>query len=193
METDWQEVLSRALAGDEQSLGALCQRYVKPRIHPLILQRVQHWQDAEDLTQQVLEKVVQYASRIRCRSLNSFEAFISIVARNACIELWRKRSKNPVVLPLADDAPDHCATPEQEAARCELIDLLNTLVREALSEDERELLVMRILLDFTFRKIAEQTGISIATLHARYQRILQKLGEAPDLAAYSNAQRRKLR
>lgn len=193
METDWQEVLSRALAGDAQALGALCQDYVKPRIHPLILQRVQHWQDAEDLTQQVLEKVVQYASRIRCRSLSSFEAFVSIVARNACIEFWRKRSKNPVVQQLTEETPDNCETPEQEVARYELIDRLNTLVREALSEDERELLVMRILLDFTFRKIAEQTGISIATLHARCQRILQKLSEAPDLAAYSNARRRKLR
>lgn len=190
MEIDWQEVLIRALDGDQQALGALCQEYMQPRIRPLILQRVRHWQDAEDLTQQVFEKVVQHASRIRQRSLRSFEAFVIIVARNACIEFWRKRLNDPVSRQSASDAPDDRSRPDRAFERDELTELLNTAVEGQLSEDERELLVMRILLDWSFRKIEEQTGISVSTLHARYQRALQKLGEAPDVAAYSTRRRR---
>ncbi len=193
MDIDWQEVLIRALDGDQQALGALCQEYMQPRIRPLILQRVRHWQDAEDVTQQVFEKVVQHIARMRQRSLKSFEAFVMIVARNACIEFWRKRSKDPVTRQPAADAPDERDRPDRELERDEFTKLLNTVIRENLSEDERELLVMRILLDWSFREIEEQTGISVSTLHARYQRALQKLGEAPDVAAYSTRRRRNRR
>lgn len=190
MEIEWQEVLSRALDGDAEALGAVCQEYLTPKVRAYMLQQLGHWHDAEDVTQQVFEKVIRNASRIRQRSLAGFEAFVMAVARNACIEFWRKRGRQERSRPSEPAAPAAHETPYQHVERHELKRILDERIRTKLSEEEREILVMHESLEFSFRKIAELTGSSVSSVHARYHRALQKIGNTPDLAAYSNVRRR---
>ena len=190
MEIDWQEVLCRALDGDAEALGAVCQEYLTPKVLTYTLTQLGHWHDAEDVTQQVFEKVIRNASRIRQRSLASFEAFVITVARNACIEFWRKRGRQNRLQSSESDAPGGDETPYQHVERQELKRILDQAIRENLSEEERQILVMHVFLEYSFRKIAEQTGISVSAVHTRYHQALQKMGKIPDVAAYSKGRRR---
>ena len=48
-----------------------------------------------------------------------------------------------------------------------------------LSGDEREVLILRIYMKWTFERIAEVLGLPLGTVGARYRRAIDKLGEMP--------------
>lgn len=45
---DWQEILNKALGGDPEALGILCQDYLKPKVYAFAMNMLKNPQDAED-------------------------------------------------------------------------------------------------------------------------------------------------
>jgi RNA polymerase sigma factor (sigma-70 family) len=109
--------------------------------------------DADDVAQEGLIRLWNYCERLDAR--RNMEALAVRVAKNVCVEIYRKRNNNTVALNerLKDDttADAHLNAEETQHKIDEAI--------ERLSPRERELLRKRHIEGHTAEEIANETGI----------------------------------
>ena len=109
--------------------------------------------DADDVAQEGLIRLWNYCERLDAR--RNMEALAVRVAKNVCVELYRKRNNNTVALneKLKDDttADAHLNAEETQQKIDEAI--------ERLSPREQELLRKRHIEGHTAEEIANETGI----------------------------------
>lgn len=176
---EWQEELSRALDGDREALGRLCEGYLKSKTYAYALTLLKNAQDAEDIVQSVFTWLVEHHGCIRKHSLESFEAFVMKMTKNACLDYLRKQK---ITEPIA---PEHqiADVTGQDLTRHEIIAVLQIAIRE-LSAEDQELFTMRVLEEYSYQQIAEQTGIKLTTIFYRCRMMFKKFLENSDLRAY---------
>ena len=121
--------------------------------------------DAEDGRQDTLFAVLRYASSYRDGS--NAHAFVLTIARHLAIDVVRKRK---ATVPLDEIAPADQPVCETDWSRCDVRDLLAVL-----TEDERQLVVLRLYAGLGYRKISRVMEISVVAAQKRYQRALKKL------------------
>lgn len=85
------ELVVAAKAGDGGAVAALYESYF-PRVFRYIMARTGRVQDAEDLAQDVLLKVIEAIDRFQWRE-SPFSAWVFRIARNEFINKWRKDSR----------------------------------------------------------------------------------------------------
>ncbi|GAK56529.1 DNA-directed RNA polymerase specialized sigma subunit [Candidatus Vecturithrix granuli] len=61
---EWQEELSRALNGDREALGRLCEGYIRSKTYAYTLNILKNAQDAEDIVQSIFAWLVEHHGRI---------------------------------------------------------------------------------------------------------------------------------
>ena len=109
--------------------------------------------DAEDVAQEGLIRLWNFCERLDAR--RNMEALAIRVAKNVCVDTYRKRSNNPITLDdrLEDDttADAHLNAEETQHKIDEAIERLNPR--------ERELLRKRHIEGHTAEEIANETGI----------------------------------
>ena len=109
--------------------------------------------DAEDVAQEGLIRLWNYCERLDAR--RNMEALAVRVAKNVCVDTYRKRSNNTITLDdrLEDDttADAHLNAEETQHKIDEAIERLNPR--------ERELLRKRHIEGYTAEEIANETGI----------------------------------
>lgn len=179
---DWQEILNKALGGDPEALGILCQDYLKPKVYAVAMNMLKNPQDAEDTVQDVFARLLEHRGKIRKHALDSFESFVIRITKNACIDFLRKRKSTEPV------AEGHRVqeTTKEEIIRKEIVELLCATIHNILSEDEQKIFEMKAIQELPYRIIAESMGVKLTTLHAQYRKLLMKIGENADLRAYWN-------
>jgi RNA polymerase sigma-70 factor (ECF subfamily) len=166
------ELITRALAGREESFEELVRRYQRP-IVAYVYRMVGDYDAALDLTQEVFIKV--YGSLERYRPEFKFSTWIYRIAHNAAIDHLRRlggmRTEDLEIegeggrtyeKPLASSAP----TPEQESERRERRAEIEEIV-QALAPAYRELIVLRHAHDLSYDEIAEVTGLPLGTVKNR--------------------------
>ncbi len=166
------ELITRALAGREESFEELVRRYQRP-IVAYVYRMVGDYDSALDLTQEVFIRI--YNSLGRYRPEFKFSTWIYRIAHNAAIDhLRRSDSSRTEELevegeggqtfqrPLASKAP----TPEQLSERNERRGEIEEVVRQ-LPPAYRELIVLRHAHDFSYDEIAEVTGLPLGTVKNR--------------------------
>lgn len=121
---------------------------------------------AEDITQ---EAFLKYLERYRFSSPETALKYLYAIARNLCIDEYRR----PAALPLEEDGGKHAAESSGEDS------LLTTLtVRAALREltpEEQELLLLRYVNEVPAGVIAKLLGISRFSLRRRLLAASRKL------------------
>lgn len=145
------------------------------RLFLFIRRRVGHDSDAEDILQDVLYELVE-AYRLM-KPIEQVGSWLYRVARNRIIDLFRK--KRPVSLAdipfdrdaeeglrLEDLLPSPEAGPDALFARSVLLDELEAALQE-LPEEQRDVFVAHEMDGRSFKKIADETGLSINTLLSR--------------------------
>ena len=166
------ELVSRAVAGREESFEELVRRYQRP-IAAYVYRMVGDYDAALDLTQEVFIKV--YGSLARYRSEFKFSTWIYRIAHNSAIDHLRRQGTGRMEelertsdetgtyqKPLASSAP----TPEQESERAERRAEIEEVVR-ALPPAYRELIVLRHMYDMSYDEIAEVTELPLGTVKNR--------------------------
>ena len=147
----------------------------RPRLRNFIRRRVGDRSDAEDILQEVFSELVE-AYRMM-KPLEQVTAWLFRVARNRITDLFRSKkreaSKEPAVttedgetLEWEDLLPAPDAGPESAYARSVLLEEMDAALDE-LPEEQREVFVAHELLGYSFKELAEQTGISVNTLLSR--------------------------
>jgi RNA polymerase sigma factor (sigma-70 family) len=147
----------------------------RPRLRNFIRRRVPDQSDAEDILQEVFSELVE-AYRMM-KPLEQVTAWLFRVARNRITDLFRSKkreaSTEPAVttedgetLQWEDLLPAPDAGPESAYARSVLLEEMDAALDE-LPEEQREVFVAHEFLGYSFRELAEQTGLSVNTLLSR--------------------------
>jgi RNA polymerase sigma factor (sigma-70 family) len=164
-----------AMAEQDQRISEAIERE-QSRLRNFIRRRVADRDDAEDVLQDVFYELVE-AYRLM-KPVEQVTAWLFRVARNRIIDLFRKKSREalreepPAVtedgetLPLEELLPSPEAGPDAAYARSVLLEELEAALDE-LPDEQREVFIAHELMGYSFKEIAEQTGVSVNTLLSR--------------------------
>ena len=147
----------------------------RPRLRNFIRRRVPDQSDAEDILQDVFSELVE-AYRMM-KPLEQVTAWLFRVARNRITDLFRSKkreaSREPAVttedgetLQWEDLLPAPDAGPESAYARSVLLEEMDAALDE-LPEEQREVFVAHEFMGYSFKELAEQSGVSVNTLLSR--------------------------
>ena len=156
------------------------------RLRNFIRKRVADPGDAEDILQDVFYEFVE-ASRMM-KPVEQVTAWLFRVARNRITDLFRKKKPEAFAslpgvttedgeeLGLEDMLPSPDAGPEAAYARSVLVDELDAALDE-LPEEQREVFVANEVMGYSFKEIAQQTGVNVNTLLTRKHYAVLQLRE----------------
>ena len=171
--------------GDDRAFECLYSRYQR-RIHAYVLGMCKDHARAEDLTQEVFVSALR-----RMRETErpiAFKPWVYEIAKNACIDHFRRSRRAEEVSREADDglAPADYGRlvgdgPTPEAAVVAKQDLDNLCgAFGGLSDVHHEVLVMRELEGFSYREIGERLGMSRPAVESTLFRARRRLSEEYD-------------
>ena len=173
-------VVERVLGGDTDAFEALVTAYQK-QIYNLTLRYVSSPEDAADLTQEAFLRAFRSLSSFRGDS--RFSVWMYRLTTNICIDFLRSRgrgSASSLTVENEDeeieelDVPDERFEPQKELERREL----RRAVREGLqtlSEDAREIVILRELEGLSYAEIGERLGLEAGTVKSRLFRARKAL------------------
>lgn len=172
------DLIARYQQGDESALKLLIDRYGK-RLFSYILISVKNRELAEDIFQDTFIKVINTIRSGNYREEGKFFQWIMRIANNLKIDYYRKVQKLPVfdangeydIFDLIGTMEDSA---EQKLIREQIYCDLNKIV-DLLPAEQKEVLVMRIYQDYSFKEIADMTGVSINTALGRMRYALINL------------------
>ena len=135
-------------------------------------------EDAEDALQDVIVRSLVNLDAFE--GVRDLSAWLWQGARNAVIDIWRKRGRRKQSVDEFDDFIDTML--ESAVDRLEREELLSALARaiEALPGEQRDVIVAQGLSGETFQAISERTGTKVETLAARKRYALAKLRDSLD-------------
>lgn len=156
--------------GNSGALETLIYRY-KDKIYTGIFMLVKDQYTAEDIFQDAFLKIIRTIRAGRYAEQGKFLPWAMRVAHNLCMDHFRKiRQQVPVTLSDGTDLAELLTGPEDIAsARIEKRQTYDTIRQliEMLPEEQREVIVLRIYGDLSFKEISELTRVSINTALGR--------------------------
>ena len=180
-------LIQRYMSGDERALAALIEKH-NQRLSSFIYSKVNNRSITEDIFQDTFIKVIRTLRRGAYNEEGKFLPWVMRIAHNLIIDHFRKSSRMPmfegadrqnIFALMGDDKLDV----ERQIIKDQIDCDLGVLIEE-LPIDQKEVLIMRIYRDMSFKEISENTGVSINTAlgRMRYALInLRKIIEENDI------------
>ncbi len=163
--------------GHEEAISILIGRH-KDKVYTSVYMLVKDKFLAEDLFQDTFLKIIRTIKEGRYCEQGKFLPWAVRVARNLCMDHFRKvRLQVPVTLPDGQDISSifGCSDMVPDAIeRRQVHESVRKLV-EGLPEEQREVIVLRVYADLSFKEISELTGVSINTALGRMRYALINL------------------
>lgn len=166
------------VGGDEIALAALIERH-QSKIYGFIYSKVMDRDVTEDIFQDTFIKVIKTLKTKNYNEEGKFLPWVMRIAHNLIVDHFRKTKKMPfnrdteeysVFSIMTDNSPNIESRIISEQVEVDLQRLINEL-----PDDQREVLVMRIYDDLSFKEIADLTGVSINTALGRMRYALMNL------------------
>jgi RNA polymerase sigma factor (sigma-70 family) len=175
------DLVTHYINGREDALEVLIHRH-KSRIFTSILVVIRDRSLAEDVFQETFFKVIQTLKKGQYNEEGKFLAWVLRIARNLIIDHFRRVRKMPSVPVYVNDEGeelsvfDHLAS-EDAADKTEISAFRKEMrgMIGSLPEEQREVVLMRMYYDMSFKEIAEFTGVSINTALGRMRYALFNL------------------
>jgi len=163
-------LVSSYIEGDEFSLEILIKRH-KQRVYSFIYSKVYDRDIAEDVFQDTFIKVIRTLKRGKYNEEGKFLPWVMRIAHNLVIDHFRKNNR----MPKFDNTGEFSifsvlSDTSLNAEKALIKDQVETDVRrliEELPDDQKEVLMMRMYQDMSFKEISELTGVSINTALGR--------------------------
>lgn len=171
------------IAGDEKALEILINRH-NQRISSFIYSKVLDRDVAEDIFQDTFIKVIKTLKKGNYSEEGKFLPWVMRIAHNLIIDYFRKNKRMPK-FEGSDDfnifsvIKDEKLNVEKQIIKDQIENDLTLLIEE-LPEDQKEVLIMRIYKDMSFKEISENTGVSINTALGRMRYALINLRKIVD-------------
>ncbi len=176
-------LIKRYIDGDERALAALIGRH-NQRISSFIYSKVNDREVTEDIFQDTFMKVIRTLKRGAYSEEGKFLPWVMRISHNLIIDHFRKNRR----LPMFEGADsfnifsvigDEKLNIEKQIIK-DQIDSDLTLLIEELPNEQKEVLLMRIYRDMSFKEISENTGVSINTALGRMRYALINLRKLID-------------
>ena len=166
------------MSGDEKALEILINKH-NQRITSFIYSKVLDRAIAEDIFQDTFIKVINTLKRGAYNEEGKFLPWVMRIAHNLVIDHFRRNKRMPkfegtgdfnIFSVLGDDKLDA----ERQIIKDQIENVLGLLIEE-LPDDQKEVLIMRMYRDMSFKEISENTGVSINTALGRMRYALINL------------------
>jgi RNA polymerase sigma-70 factor (ECF subfamily) len=164
--------------GNERALETLINRH-NQKITSFIYSKVLDRDVTEDIFQDTFIKVIQTLKRGNYSEEGKFLPWVMRIAHNLIIDHFRRNKRMPkfeggedfnIFSVIGDEQPNIERQMIQDQIDCDLEMLIDEL-----PDDQREVLIMRIYKDMSFKEISECTGVSINTALGRMRYALINL------------------
>ncbi len=176
-------LVSNYISGNERSLELLIGRH-KQRIYSFIYSKVLDRDISEDIFQDTFIKVINTLKRGNYNEEGKFLPWVMRIAHNLVIDHFRKDNRMPSFKNTDEfDIFSVLSDSSLNAEKAIIKEQIHTDVRnlvEELPEDQKQVLMMRIYKDMSFKEISEQTGVSINTALGRMRYALINLRKVID-------------
>lgn len=171
------ELIKEYACGSESALEALINRH-KDRVYTSVYMLVKDKYLAEDIFQDAFLKIIRTIKEGRYAEQGKFLPWAIRVAHNLCMDHFRKvRQQVQITLPDGQDIANLFPSGETASDAIERRQVHASVRRliEDLPEEQREVVVLRIYADLSFKEISDLTGVSINTALGRMRYALINL------------------
>src|SRR5262245_36598111 len=169
--------------GEVRAFEILLGRHRRP-VYNFIFRFVGDKETAEDLLQEAFLRVIKGAEAYKRQA--KFTTWLYTIARNLCVDQTRRRkhrkhasldapmSAHEDSSTLLDVIPSGEMPSDRKSVSKELHETMQRAIA-ALSDEQREVFLMREFLDMPFKQIAEVVGVPENTVKSRMRYALEKL------------------
>ncbi|MDD2987060.1 sigma-70 family RNA polymerase sigma factor [Flavobacterium sp.] len=166
------------IAGDEQALAILIQRH-QSKIYGFIYSKIADREVCDDVFQDTFIKVIKTLKSNSYNEEGKFLPWVMRIAHNLVIDHFRRNKKMPMQRETEEFSIFSYMSDSSMNIEGQMItEQVEEDVRRLLEElplDQKEVLVMRMYQDMSFKEIAETTGVSINTALGRMRYALMNL------------------
>lgn len=171
------------VAGNEEAIATLIKRH-ESRIYGFIYSKIADRDISNDIFQDTFIKVIKTLKSNSYNEEGKFLPWVMRISHNLIIDHFRKTKKMPLFRETEEFSifsimSDDCPTIENKIISEQVQVDLKRLI-EALPSDQKEVLVMRMYQDMSFKEISEITGVSINTSLGRMRYALMNLRKVID-------------
>ncbi|UPQ78658.1 sigma-70 family RNA polymerase sigma factor [Flavobacterium azooxidireducens] len=166
------------IAGDEQSLAILIERH-QSKIYGFIYSKIADRDITDDVFQDTFIKVIKTLKSNSYNEEGKFLPWVMRIAHNLVVDHFRRNKKMPMQRETEEYSifsymSDNSMNVEGRMITDQVESDLQRLLEE-LPADQKEVLVMRMYQDMSFKEIADLTGVSINTALGRMRYALMNL------------------
>ena len=163
-------LVSDYIGGKEASLSILINKH-QQRLFSFIYSKIQDKDLTEDIFQDTFIKVIKTLKKGKYNEEGKFLPWVMRIAHNLVIDHFRKNNrmpsfKNTDEFNIFSVLHDGTLNAEKQLIQEQIYDDVRELINE-LPEEQKEVLVMRMYKDMSFKEISENTGVSINTALGR--------------------------
>jgi len=164
--------------GDESALSMLIMRH-KQKIYSFIYSKVYDRDITEDVFQDTFIKVIRTLKRGKYNEEGKFLPWVMRIAHNLVIDHFRRNKRMPKFdnsgeFSIFSVLSDSSLNAEKTLIKDQVESDVRRIIEE-LPEDQKQVLMMRMYQDMSFKEISERTGVSINTALGRMRYALINL------------------
>ena len=171
------------VAGNENALAELIKRH-ESKIYGFIYSKISDRDISNDIFQDTFIKVIKTLKSKSYNEEGKFLPWVMRIAHNLIIDHFRKNKKMPMFRETEEFSifsimSDNSLTIENKIIQDQVEIDLRKLIEE-LPADQKEVLIMRMYQDMSFKEISELTGVSINTALGRMRYALMNMRKVID-------------
>ncbi|AXT19934.1 sigma-70 family RNA polymerase sigma factor [Flavobacteriaceae bacterium AU392] len=176
-------LVSNYIKGDEIALSKLIKKH-KQKVYSFIYSKVFDRDITEDIFQDTFIKVIRTLKLGKYNEEGKFLPWVMRIAHNLVIDHFRKNNRMPKFdnstdFDIFSVISDSALNAEKAIIKDQVANDVKRLIEE-LPEDQKEVLVLRMYNDMSFKEISEKTGVSINTALGRMRYALINLRKVID-------------
>ncbi|GIZ10534.1 RNA polymerase sigma factor [Flavobacterium sp. UMI-01] len=171
------------VAGNEKALEILIKRH-QSRIYGFIYSKISDTDISNDIFQDTFIKVIKTLKSNSYNEEGKFLPWVMRIAHNLIVDHFRRNKKMPMfreteAFSIFSIMSDESPNVENQIIMEQVESDVRKLLKE-LPEDQKEVLMMRMYQDMSFKEISEITGVSINTSLGRMRYALMNLRKVID-------------
>ena len=170
-------LLERCKAGDELAWEALVRQF-QARVFGIAFHYTGNSEDARDLAQEIFIRIYRHLDL--CGDEGMFVPWMIRISRNACIDHLRRKKARPAPADVAVDEMVHLQAPglnPEEHSMAEARRQVIHLAFRKLTALNREVILLREILELPLEEIASMLKIPLGTVKSRMNRARIELAE----------------
>ena len=171
-------LVKKYVEGDENALTVLINRH-QSKIFGFIYSKIPDRDISNDIFQDTFIKVIKTLKSKSYNEEGKFLPWVMRIAHNLIIDHFRKNKKMPMFRETEEFSifsimSDDSLTIENKIIQSQVEADLRKIIEE-LPSDQKEVLIMRMYQDMSFKEISEVTGVSINTALGRMRYALMNI------------------